>query len=572
MMRPWLPYAATCGVMLLAGLLLFPSAGRDDTHISCWPAYSLAHSGDIVNYNGERVEQSSSLLHVLLLAMLSFVTRLDPVGLSRLLSVLFGIGSVAAVAVLAKREATPAVALPSAILTALSVYFIYWAFGGLETTMVCCIGMCVIISVAAYLGDRSVGSLLRPVFACLLFLLTRPEAPFLLLGVLGLALILVRVKASFSRKAMASRKIMTVKLLILLATCAVLSCAIMVFRFWYFDAAFPQPVDAKFAGISFKTMQNGISYLAGSLFGNNEAMTATVLVAIIAIVIVAVLELAAKEFNLYALLALVYCAAYLAFAILSGGDWMEGGRFLVFFLPVAMAFIPVALARLTERQVPLVLVTVVIAGLQAATIIEFACYSSTGMPLWAAPLGKFDASDCSWFERHNRVNLRDAPVTKRLDAIIERLAAQRKEPVVVMSGQMGATAYHLAMKHRDKIRLMDRFGLTDRTFLSCSTTGDLPRGRMGLQLWYDFFFSNLNALVKMDRLQRPDIIFDIGSIPDRQLTDNGYVAVYRQTGRVVSNSSWFPGRDVIANEFIAVRTNLLGVLDNPRPVSIEFGM
>ena len=56
--------------LVLAGLLLFPSAGQDDTHITCWPAYTLSHFGQILNYNGQRVEQSSSLLQVLLLAVL----------------------------------------------------------------------------------------------------------------------------------------------------------------------------------------------------------------------------------------------------------------------------------------------------------------------------------------------------------------------------------------------------------------------------------------------------------------------------------------------------------------------
>ncbi|MEI6808941.1 MAG: hypothetical protein WCN95_09465, partial [bacterium] len=401
LLRQWLPCAAVCGIGMLIGLLLFPSAGRDDTHITCWSAYSLAHSGEMVNYNGERVEQSSSLLQVLLLALLTLVTGLDTVSLSRAVSVLFGIGSVIAVFVLVKRSAEPTASLSAAIFTALSVYFLYWSFGGLETTMVCFTGICVIISVADYLGDHTVNSPLIPSFAILMLLLTRPEAPMLLEGMLACTLILIRLKAEFSKKAMATRKAFTAKLLVLMGICAALTCAIIVFRLWYFEAVFPQPVRAKCASLSLSTIQNGFTYLSISLFGNNQAMSALVFITIAAVFVIILTELASKELNLYKLLSVVYCAAYLAFTILSGGDWMEGGRFLVFFLPVAMTFIPLALICLTAHTLPMVLTTIVIACLQTATIFEFACYSSTSMPLWATPLGKHNVSHLSWFERHN---------------------------------------------------------------------------------------------------------------------------------------------------------------------------
>ena len=50
-------------LFLLFGFLFFPAAGVDDAHITYWPAYTLAHSFEIVNYNGDAIEQSSSLLH-----------------------------------------------------------------------------------------------------------------------------------------------------------------------------------------------------------------------------------------------------------------------------------------------------------------------------------------------------------------------------------------------------------------------------------------------------------------------------------------------------------------------------
>src|SRR5689334_2064756 len=55
-------------VAVLHGALLYTASGHDDSHITYWAARTLAASGEILNYNGERIEQSSTLLLVLLLA------------------------------------------------------------------------------------------------------------------------------------------------------------------------------------------------------------------------------------------------------------------------------------------------------------------------------------------------------------------------------------------------------------------------------------------------------------------------------------------------------------------------
>jgi len=351
-----------------------------------------------------------------------------------------------------------------------------------------------------------------------------------------------------------------VRLLVLLGIWAVAACALFAFRFWYFGEAFPQPVGAKYSGLSFETLQHGLFYVRSSLLGMsgvNLVMTVIVVVVIAGSLAVLFAEVTAKEFNVYSLLSLLYVAGYLAFAILSGGDWMEGGRFLVFFLPVIVAFVPLAIARMTKRLVLLVIVTSIVAGCQVATLIEFAKYSSTGVPIWAVPVGAIDTPDYSWFEKRNRVNMRDAEIINNLDRLVTQIISSRNSPVTVMSGQMGIVPYHLAMKHRGNVRFMDRFGLTDRIFTSCDTTRSLRRGRLGLQLSYKFYFENREALEKSGHLPRPDIIFDIGSARDSRAADNGYTIVYNQSGRIASDSQLFPGREVPADEFIAVRNDLL---------------
>ena len=55
--------------LILIGFLFYGPSGHDDSHITYAAAYQLLEHGQILNNNGERVEQSSSLLHVLLLAL-----------------------------------------------------------------------------------------------------------------------------------------------------------------------------------------------------------------------------------------------------------------------------------------------------------------------------------------------------------------------------------------------------------------------------------------------------------------------------------------------------------------------
>src|SRR5579872_3509203 len=66
----WL-VAAAVAIFLALGFVFFRSTGQDDSYISYWPAHTLARYGSIVNYSGDAVEQSSSLLWVLMLGGLA---------------------------------------------------------------------------------------------------------------------------------------------------------------------------------------------------------------------------------------------------------------------------------------------------------------------------------------------------------------------------------------------------------------------------------------------------------------------------------------------------------------------
>ena len=113
---------------LLAGALLaatqFPAAGNDDTHITYWAAHALAHYGSILNYNGEHLEQSSSLLLVLLLALVHGLFGLPLPATAWVLGIAAALAALVVATKLAQRvdpEAAPFVAL----LAATSLPFAY---------------------------------------------------------------------------------------------------------------------------------------------------------------------------------------------------------------------------------------------------------------------------------------------------------------------------------------------------------------------------------------------------------------------------------------------------------------
>ena len=86
----WVPAALVPAL----GFLLFTSTGRDDAYITYWAAKSLAQTGEITNYDGERVEQSSSLLQTVLLAALYRITSLSLPTLGIVLGVVAGAATV----------------------------------------------------------------------------------------------------------------------------------------------------------------------------------------------------------------------------------------------------------------------------------------------------------------------------------------------------------------------------------------------------------------------------------------------------------------------------------------------
>jgi hypothetical protein len=575
--------SAGLGILfVLLAIVLFSSSGRDDSHITFWPAYTLLTSGELLNYNGERVEQSSSLLFVLLLAAVAYVTSADLPALAGVMALLFGGLNVLAIYRLSERvEARTGLA--AAALAATSAYPMYWSVSGMETSLAGLLTTLTVLSLGGAVsesGVRRVHVVGLTTCSCCLYLLSRPEAPIVLVcvaagsnGLLGL-----RGLASSDEAVRTRLRSMLVRSLgvtgIVLLGVAVLA----LWRHLYFGSLLPQPVTAKAVGISIDSITSGVGYVASNTL--SDVLASVIFAGMAAGVGRAIwLLLARQTIDSYVMYATLFVVTYGAFIVSSGGDWMEGGRFIAHIQPLGLVFIPyVARGMLPRRWSSMGMLAGFLVAFQLAFLVRFARAQSTGMPIWAGieyfrnPWPSIREQEYSWFERTNRIHSRDIPVVEHLDRTITLLSNNGDRSVSVLSQQMGMAAFYVSRRHQGRVRLLDRRGLVERSFTSCPLSAALPRWQIGLALEYEFFFSHETEFEACG-ITRPDVIFDIFIEElgiQRFLEINGYAITYVQRGLLATGSALLPGRRVSADQFIAVRRELVPWLENAADMQLVY--
>ncbi len=578
--RSWFLYSGLASIiLLLIGFLLFPAVGHDDSYISFWPAYTLANYGEMVNYNGERVEQSSSLLHVLVLGLVAWITSLDMAFLGAICGFLFGVATLFLVYPLAEKI-KPGTGLFATFLTATSAYFIYWSFGGLETTLTTFTGLAVIYNLGVYLGqpEPRYFHLLLPAFSMLFFVLVRPEHSLLLICMLVTALLTVFIKnLLFKHLDSETYGRLCRGLTAFLVIAVILTALVFAFRYFYFGSLFPQPVTAKASGPVMEKIAEGFEYIKKHLLKDYFLVLFTI--SILLSTGFALFKLFRKNgLNMFMLLSLLFLGGYWSFIIAAGGDWMEGGRFFVHTLPMAMMFVAYVLKETIFSRKILFFVLPVLLVVQGSIILDLAAHDSTGMPLWSTlQLGKpwpenKRFANTPFFERYNRVHMRDFLTAYHLGNLIEKVLAVKKDnkPVLLFSGQMGMMAYYTAKRFFGKVRFYDRHALSERTFTNCRFTNVLGKYSMGLRLQYIYFFLMLKHLSRKCHIEKPDIIFDLRMTDARTIVSYGYTLVYIQDGGLFSTSKRFPGFRISANQFIALQNNLAQELGLNQPTVVDF--
>jgi hypothetical protein len=551
MAGPRIPSSAwiAAAVLAAASLGLHVSAGRDDAYITYWAARMLADVGEIWNYNGERVEQSSSLLFTALLAAVRRVTGAEPETAGPLLSQGFGIALVLFVGHVAARRGFRWPAL-AALLTATYPSVVYWSASGMESTLAALLGLWVLERVRCLrwqrgpCGQHVVAGATRLSAAIVLFVLVRPEAGLVLLGALSLYVLL---DAGLARSPDPAQRVNALGALFF--TLLVMGAA-AAGRWALFGQIQPQPVHAK-ATISAAALLYGLHYAAGAV-----TLFVLPLVVCLGLRIVQTFHGLAHGCRREPaeLLLACYVLVYLGLLMLAGGDWMEAGRLLVPIVPAAVLLAARVPSGFSGRSV--LLAGSLMVALQLAGAVRLAHTGSTGMPLWQAipRAAALQGSGHGWFERANRNHGQDMRSAIFLQDLVGRIADRQPGPVRILSGQMGLVVYHVAREHFGRIRTMDRYGLVDRTFLDCPITAALPRLPNGLQLYYGFYFKNAGVLKTECRIEPPEIVYDVWKDGRDRAVRAGYRVVYE--ARAAPESTLLGGRWPGRYQFVALRADV----------------
>ena len=368
---------------------------------------------------------------------------------------------------------------------------VYWAFGGLETSLAALVVLLAALSVVRYVsGESSVAVATLWIFAAAL---VRPEIGLVLVGGFVLAAVVLWV---FPKPRDDVELRFTLRRCLSAAAVAAISVVgIAVFRHFYFGEFFPHPVSAKTGTFN----SAGAGYVWNTLWRSGGL----VVVAVTAVALLTGRRIRNPAWLIPASIALVGAVAVVA----EGGDWMENGRLMVPWLVLSAVVAAAWVATLRLKTIGAwALITVNVAGLAG-----YAALTSTGTTAWAhvvlpAPLHR-DASANLW-ERRNRLHAGDSAFLRTVAPVV-RAAITTVEPrqLTLASEQSGLVTYYLqqsALAAGHPFRFIDQLGLSDDTWDVC---------RNGIAS------SSLGKFVPMSRVLSgqcgplPDVYFDIFEPP-----------------------------------------------------------
>jgi hypothetical protein len=499
---------------LLIALVLFAlsaslwgfATGIDDAHISFYAAHALATTGEMLNYNGERVEQSSSLLHVLLTTLFARISNTNVVTVGYVIPMLAGWLCLPLLWVIARREQ-----LTTATLLCTALPLVYWAHAGLETALFACLLLLYVYFLSLHAARWFV--LVLCGFA---LQLTRPELP-LFVPVLTLSFWAACRFLALPCRAVSLRVLLS----ILIALC------IVSWRWYYFGEWFPQPVTAKSAGITLTAFKAGLLYL-GTIYTNPTGALFAI-ASMIALLHLLWRSARGKE-NALLVASTLACAGYSALVALTGGDWMPQQRFLAPLVPLQALLLMRSLSLVLPARMAAFAV-MLLAGsqiLHSYLQARFHQQTEANLPIASSSYSPFETNSPSV-----RANL---PTLAALIPLVASIHEQKHAPVQLLSGQMGVLPYHLSLLFPNQLHFTDRNALVEPSLTNCSLTRERPRVPQGLDgLATIFFIKKARELQEDCGIAPPDIIYDLwwhNKVADTRtlLEKHGYAVVHIHEG------------------------------------------
>ena len=573
----WLVPVLCIGLAFLHGFFLYSaSSGRDDVYITYWAAQALSDFGQIINYNGEVLEQSSSLLHVILLAVLHKI-----LGISMPVLGVFFSATMGALTILAAWRLAVFVKLPSAwfvaLFLALFPYFVYWAFGGLETTLVALIVVLLIYSVIRFVTEKiSISIFLFAFFSICAYIMARPEAIFVMLAFLmGIALYFIVHNLLLNKSShFLYGKRDFLKLMILVSISLIIFAILSLWRYQTFGQIFPQSVYSKSSGLDWNTLILGTHYL----FDHYWIPSIVLLTVLTGFALCKLLLYQHDNRNSIAFVIIIsFIITTIAFTMFSGGDWMEGGRFLVPILPLLVISGLYAVTQILHQQISKIILVffVFLATLDTASFLSDQTNGPFSVPLplakavYSPVLKDFELSnqDFWWFELANREHLRDLPLRIMLDKIVKRLLTVQQEPVTIFSGHMGVVAFYTAQNYFGKVKFLDLRGLTTSHLTRCRVTHNVPKGKFGLEFDHPYLFAHFKEIYSQcfNQQDPPAILYEMGGRRRIKLVEqHGYKVAYSHSGVLLTGGCW-TRQKVWIGQYIAVREDLINLVGDIEP-------
>jgi hypothetical protein len=531
MRRSWgslaFPVTICALATLVAGLLvatLFPAGGNDDSHITYFAAHALAKYGEILSYNGARVEQSSSLTLVVVLALAHAVSGISLPALGWGLSLVFGALAIPLAYVVARKEA-PQVAGWCPVLLGTWLPFLYWSSSGMEMTLVAALGGAVAV-LAGKMVDaprQGYGGVALFGAAAVLFALARPETPLELLAASGL-LALSASLAAFRSASAAVRSRRTRALLVLAAVIAGVALIAGV-RYLVFGLFVPNPAAAKSSAMS---LGRGASYLVQGLTLANVALP-LVAAAGAAVVVRDVFQRRAPASAVF-ILGLGF--ASVGFVIGSGGDWMGGARLTV-PLGLPLAYLTVRAVEVVQLRIgrwahalPAALVALNVVNCE--TFARSSANNSFGGAR-ASAAGVVDDAELDKYafsELANKAHRRDAKLLGVLMDLVRHARPTPENPLYLMSGQAGMVPFHVFKEFFGSVRFIDLYSLTAPELLACVPPSARFPQIHGVRIGASYVIDHADDMDEACGVRRPHIVFSVGPFP-KYLRNRGYERAYQ---------------------------------------------
>jgi hypothetical protein len=311
-----------------------------------------------------------------------------------------------------------------------------------------------------------------------------------------------------------------------------LALILAAFRLVYFGSLFPQPVLAK-SRLSLATVNAGVSYLLG-----HPHFWPLLILGILGSLRVLVDAVpgphgSSVKAGLQELVVPLFAVALVAFVVLSGGDWMEQGRFLVPLVPFLALMTPAGLRTVPTGS----LAKGVLALLVAANVwgIVSAHGRVPSLALWEAPASNLPAAASEryhWLERRNKVQARDFGTLHYLTDLVSG-QIDRYGSVTLLTHQGGFVPYELSSQFFRRIRILEPNGLIDPTFLVCPFTKEryvgTPYGRsLPGRPVASLMGEILDLAIPACGIPWPDVAYGLGEPPPTPLlAKRGYTVIFR---------------------------------------------